>query len=110
MNKDMVEIINVEADTQEIYDALPVIAEGEVWKIKSFGACDINIGDHKSSFYLLKWGNVNVCPISLTGNTIEIPIDRDFTGDSVKKFTIVYKNNSSSAKNLAFWIRATKRN
>jgi len=108
-NKDIIEIINVPANTQDVYDSLPNIPLNDVWKIKSFGACDLNNGDNKSSFYLLKYGNTNICPICITGNTVEININKEFKGDGNNKFTVVYKNNSSESKNLAFWIRAVKR-
>ena len=77
-------------------------------KLKFFGAVDINMGDSKSSVWVLQWGSgtswETIKILSLTGNTKNLELDRVFEGDGVKKFRVIRRNYSSTNKELAFWI------
>jgi len=73
------------------------------------GASDINTGDNKSSVFQLLWGNIGsfttVFAFALTGNVYEFEVTEEFIGDGSKFFRLVRINNSTSAKNLAMWIK-----
>jgi len=98
----------VGAGLNSTYD-FPIILNGVVWMVTHFGAADMNLGDNKSSVYVLKWGSDIERIISLTGNTSEIALNKEFTGDGVKKLSILRMNKSGFDKQLPCWIRAYQR-
>lgn len=104
-SKNILVIQNVGAGQSYTWEST-VVPNGARWHIKKFGAIDINIGDHKSSIYKLKWGSVDYRPISLTGNTYQIDIDEEIVGDGSKKLSVQMYNTSGQAKQLSFWIKA----
>jgi len=88
---------------------LGVIPLDETWYLRSFGACDINMGDNKSSVYILKFGSDIKYIISLTGNTQTINIGKEFAGDGVKRFSVDRFNYSGYNKRCPFWLEVSKK-
>ena len=100
----------VNGNSVDTFD-FPIIPNGEHWCLLSFGACDINLGDNKSSVYSLLWDNEPIRGgiISLTGSTYEIQINKEIIGDGIKTLKIRRENKSNSAKQLPCWIVAVKK-
>ena len=90
---------------------LPALPLDELWVITTFGAVDINVGDSKSSLYLLKWDNdiVDGGIISVTGSTYEIKSTWEFVGDGIKQLSIQRFNTSNTNKQMPVWVQAYKR-
>jgi len=86
------------------------IAVGKRFIIKEFGASGAVDTDNKSSLYLLQWGVVgtfeDIRAISVTGNTVLLPIGKQFIGDGVKFIRITRQNPSATAKRCPFWLVA----
>jgi len=87
----------------------PPVPSGVAAVVTVFGGADINLGDGKSSAYLLQWGTVgsfqDVAVVSVSGNTFEQRIDQSFLGDGQKFFRIMRQNNSSFAKRCPVWLK-----
>jgi len=100
---------NVNAGATVNLDGSPILNGKKLIMIKAGGA-DINMGDNKSSAYLVQWGIVGnfeeIIVFALTGNTVEIIINREFIGDGIKFMRITRQNNSSTTKRLPFWLHA----
>ncbi len=100
---------NTGAGIQTIKNS-PIIPSGQTWVVKTFGAADIDLGDNKSSYYVLQWGSgvtfEDIRILALTGATFEVELKRDFEGDGAKFLRVVMKNNSGAAKDLSFWYDA----
>lgn len=107
-DKTFIEISKVGAGQNDTIE-LPIIPLGDTWMLDMFLVSDINVGDNKSSFYILKWGEDNILPASVTGDTFALHISKDFTGDGQKRFSVVRYNTSTQEKNMPFVIRAQKR-
>lgn len=103
---------NTGAGIQTIKNS-PIIPLNQTWIVSLFGAADIDLGDNKSSYYVLQWGSggsfEDVRILALTGATYEAKLNREFLGDGVKFLRVIMKNNSGSAKDLAFWYNAYER-
>jgi hypothetical protein len=86
----------------------PAIPAKTTITITSFGAADINMGDNKSSAWVLQWGSSGsfetVRIISLTGDTHTEKMKYPLIGDGVKYLRVVRRNYSGSNKELPFWI------
>ncbi len=82
------------------------VPQGEQWLLQKFGACDINMGDNKSSVYTLYFGTTILKIISVTGSTIELPVGIMVEGDGTKRLIINAKNNSKYHKMMPCWIDA----
>lgn len=93
--------------------ASPIIPNGKIWVVSLFGAADIDLGDNMSSYYVLQWGSgatfEDIRILALTGATQEVKLNKEFVGDGVKFLRVIMKNNSGSAKDLAFWYNAYER-
>ena len=87
----------------------PVVPNGKTWVIKNIGACDINLGDNKSSVYVFRFGTDIIRILSLTGNTQEIELRKEFTGDGAKTFNIIRYNKSGFDKEMPCWASAYER-
>jgi len=93
-------------DNPEYPSAIP---NGETWMIEDFRAGDINLGDNKSSWYVLRFGTEIIEFISVTGNTQTVKVDQEFTGDGTKKINVLRFNESGFAKKCGFKVMAYKR-
>jgi len=86
----------------------PPIPSKKTLKLRSFGAADINMGDNKSSVWVLQWGAIGnfetIRVLSLTGFTKEILFKRELIGDGVKFLRVKCINNSGFEKDLPFWV------
>jgi hypothetical protein len=87
----------------------PAIPADETWMIRDFKAADIDFGDNKSSVYVLRFGTDIMEFISLTGNTMVIPVNEELTGDGSKKLNVMRYNNSGHPKQMPFKVTAYKR-
>lgn len=97
----------VNAGLSDIFE-FPVLPNGEIWVLKTLGAADINMGDNKSSVYILEF-SPEIWILSLTGNTQQIFLDKEIVGDGIIKLKITRINNSGSNKRLPVWVHAYKR-
>jgi hypothetical protein len=113
-NKSYLDWSVVNAGTQDVH-SFPVLASGERWVITKMGGCDIRTtGENASSVYVLQWGSTGswetVRLISLSGNTIEYEIGREFEGDGVKSFRLIRINKSATNnRELPVWLDAYSR-
>lgn len=96
------------AGANDVTDSAP-IPNGKTLIITKFGAADSNRGDNKSSDYLLQWGIVGsfieIQVITLTGNTVEIPLNEQLVGNGAKFLRITRVNNSATAKRCPVWVK-----
>lgn len=90
----------------------PAIARGKNLVLRRFGAIDINLGDNKSSVYVLQWGSGStfqtIRVLSLTGDTKEIEFKKELEGDGTKHLRVSVQNSSPTSKKMAFWIEANE--
>ncbi len=89
-------------------DTAPV-ASGRTLTVTKFGGADINMGDSKSSAYLLQWGVVGsfieLGAIALTGNTFELSLNEQLVGNGAKFLRITRQNNSATLKRCPVWVK-----
>ena len=94
------------------FDTNPVPA-GENWQITRAIFSDQNIGDNKSGGFKLEWGasgtfqTITAC--FQTGDTIDLPINRQFEGDGTNFFRLTRFNFSSQNKFMTVIIEGFKR-
>jgi len=67
------------------------------------------MGDNKSSVYALKFGDDILRIISVTGNTHEIIMNKEITGNGTKTVKIIRMNKSGVEKQLPCWLTAYER-
>jgi len=108
-SKNIINFATLGAGASNVIEYPTAIPAGKTWVIRVFGACDINMGDSKSSEYMLRLGSENIQPIVVTGDTHEIRDIPEITGDGSKKIGVYVKNNSVHPKAMPFWIRAYER-
>jgi len=106
-NKLITSTVNAGATSVENYSA--AVPTGKIWVIKEFGGADINLGDNKSSIYVLRFGSDILKILTYTGNSGTVLMNEEITGDGVKKVNVVRMNKSGSTKELPFWIKAYER-
>lgn len=103
--KDFTKVVAGKLDSIVAFNPIP---NNKTIKITLFGAADINMGDNKSSVWILQWGKTgdwNILRIlSLTGTTQDLKLKESLIGDGVKSLRVVRKNYSSTEKELPFWI------
>jgi hypothetical protein len=85
------------------------VPAGEKWVISAFGAADIQKTDPKSTLYILRFGSDIIKVISATGDTYNIAMKHEITGDGAKQLNVQRFNFSSDNKPCPFWIEAYKR-
>lgn len=111
-DKNIINTSNLNAGVTDNIDSVP-IPNGESWTIYQFGAADINLGDNRSTTYLLRFGTVgnfkDLGLISVTGNTFAQKLRETITGNGTKFVRVVRINNSVSNKACPFWIKAQSR-
>ena len=96
----------VAANSQDIVEHPMAIPSGKLWVIRKFGAADINLGDSKSTVYVLRFGTEILRIISVTGNTYEPDFRFELTGDGSSKINVVRQNKSGFEKICPFWVSA----
>jgi hypothetical protein len=110
MNRDITKLNTLTALSNDNVDGAAIPA-GKKLTISKFGAADINLGDNKSSYYILRWGNPGVgfeelAVISVTGGTYEFNLKMERTGDGTKFLRIQRNNNSLVDKRCSAWVKA----
>ena len=102
------ELINAGANSSFDFPAVP---EGKRILIIKFGALDRaldNLG--KGSFFVLQWGSAGnfaeLAAISVVGNTIELPVSYQITGDGTKFLRVKSYNDSATNKQIIWWLKA----
>ena len=108
MDKSFILVSNLNAASNDLYET-PVIPLNDVWMLKEFGACDVNLGDSKSSVYVLFFGSEVLKIISVTGNTCNIAISQEIIGNGADTIKIRRYNNSGFTKQMPVWLKAFKR-
>lgn len=107
--KSLVVVSSLGAGLNDVVEYPVAIPNGEKWVIRVFGAADINLGDNKSTAYILRFGTDILQPIiTVTGNTYESRTNREVIGDGTKKVNVVRQNKSGFTKDCPFWIKAYK--
>ncbi len=98
---------NVDAGATDV-QASDIIPDGAVVRLSSFGGLDPNVGDNKSSIIGIQWGNSTKWKTIRAGGsgTFDFNVKLDFKGDGTKRFRLVRKNNSATAKPLICWLFA----
>lgn len=80
----------------------PAIPNSQTWVIGKAIFADINMGDNKSSTYLLEFGNgaswTIITAFAITGDTREVLIDKEVVGNGTKVLRLTRKNNSATNK------------
>jgi len=109
MIKDIINVSTLASGTQDVINYPDAIPNSKKWVINKFGAVDVNLGDSKSSVYILRFGTDIITIISVTGNTYEVNINKEIIGDGVKKINVVRQNKSGHGKDMGFWVRAYER-
>jgi len=109
MNKNIVVASTLNGGANDIIEHGSAVPVGQVWFMKKFGAADVNLGDNKSSVYVLRFGTEIIKIISVTGNTQEIEVAQEIIGDGTKKVNVMRYNNSGQNKQCPFWITAYER-
>ena len=109
MMKDIINVSNLNSGSQDVIEYPNAIPNGKIWVIGCFGGIDINLGDSKSSVYILRFGTDILSAISLSGNTKELTIHKEIIGDGTKKLNVVRQNKSGFNKDLVFWVKAQER-
>ena len=75
---------------------------------RAFGGADINLGNNKSSIYILEWGTPGsfdtVAIVSATGTTESTILKEQYEGDGVKYARVILMNTDSAAKDLVCWL------
>jgi hypothetical protein len=108
MNRSVKILTTLAAGAVDVTDSAP-IANGKTITVTKFGGGDINLGDNKSSAYLLQWGIVGsfieLGALAFTGNTNEIAIDEQLVGNGAKFIRITRQNNSASIKRCPVWVK-----
>lgn len=91
-------------DAQE----LPVIPNGEVWRVTRFGGSEVGTGDGKASVVALQlfdgttWQTIR--GFGLTSTAVQLDLARDIRGDGTKKLRVVRQNKSAVAKQILVWV------
>jgi len=109
MKRDLLKLSNVTVGNTDNIDT-GIIPTGNKLIITRFGAADVNIGDNKSSLFILKWGVVGsfdeLAVISLCGDTFEYAMKEQLIGDGVKFLRISRSHQSASDKRCPVWVKA----
>ena len=101
----------VAASGQDIQE-LPVIPNGEVWRVTRFGGSEVGTGDGKASVVGLQlfdgsaWQTIRGFGIVSTG--VEVELARDVRGDGTKRLRVVRQNKSAAAKQIIAWVEGFK--
>ncbi len=95
-------------DAQE----LPIIPNGEVWRVTRFGGSEVGTGDGKASVIALQlWDGTawqTVRGFGVVSAVAEVELARDMLGDGTRKLRIVRQNKSAAAKQIIAWLEGFK--
>lgn len=102
---------SVAASSQDVQE-LPIIPNGQVWRVTRFGGSEVGAGDGKASVVGLQvfdgtaWQTIRGFGIVSTG--VEVELARDIRGDGTKKLRVVRQNKSAAAKQIIAWVEGFK--
>lgn len=91
---------------------LPVIPNGEVWRITRFGGSEVGSGDGKASVIALQlfdgtaWQTIR--GFGVVSTAVEVELARDIRGNGTKKLRVVRQNKSSTSKQIIAWLEGFK--
>src|SRR5512138_3776110 len=101
----------VAASGQDAFE-LPVIPNGEVWRITRFGGSEVGTGDGKASVIALQlWdGSVwqTIRGFGVVSTVAEVDLSRDVRGDGTRKLRVLRQNKSAAAKQVIAWLEGFK--
>lgn len=95
-------------DVQE----LPVIPDGEVWRVTRFGGSEVGSGDGRASAVTLQlfdgttWQTLRT--FGLSSAVAEVALSRDIRGDGKKKLRVVRQNGAGAPRRIVAWLDAFK--
>jgi len=98
---------SVAASSQDIQE-LPVIPNGEVWRVTRFGGSEVGTGDGKASVIALQiydgtsWQTIR--GFGVVSTAVEVELARDVRGDGTRKLRIIRQNKSATAKQIIAWL------
>jgi hypothetical protein len=98
---------NVAANAIEMMQS-DVIPQNKTVRLSCFGGFDPAIGDGKASVIAIQWGfGTNWKTLRAGGGgPFEYNVNIEVVGDGNKRFRLVRKNNSGTAKTLICWLFA----
>jgi hypothetical protein len=90
---------------------LPVIPNGDRWRLRLMGMADPATGDGIASIVALQlgpgtWNTIRA--FSAAGTTVQIEIDREITGNGTRQLRVVRQNPSAVAKQIVAWLEGYK--
>lgn len=101
-------ITSVGAGVMDDVMSYPVIPAKKTFVIKLFGGADINMGDNKSSVWILQYGKNEAWDtiriLALTGCTKDLLMKYPLIGDGTRNVRIIRRNYSGTTKELPCWI------
>ena len=114
INRSRVQLIHENAIPSGIdLQTSPAIPAGQTWQITRIIFADKSIGDGLSGGFKVDWGSGSTFEVLaaayLEGNTIDLPINKVFTGDSVKHFRLIRQNNSAPNKEMFIMVEGFQR-
>ena len=88
----------------------PIIPAGETWMISRIIFADGGIGDGISGAFRVDYGTTDILLAAyLTGNTMAIEINREFTGDGAKRFRFIRVNHSAEDRSMVIIVEGRKK-
>ncbi len=101
----------VVASGQDVLE-LPVIPNGEVWRVTRFGGSEVGTGDGKASVIALQlWDGTawqTVRGFGVASGVADVELARDIRGDGTRKLRVVRQNKSTAAKQIIAWLEGFK--
>lgn len=102
--------LNLGANLTDTEDSVAIPNEKRLM-IRKIGIACQSLSDNSGVSISVRFGIVgqfqDVRSFFTSGNTIEIPINKELTGDGLKFFRVIVKNYSAvSARDVSWWIEA----
>jgi hypothetical protein len=86
----------------------PAIPDGAIVTIRKFGVSEPNIGDNKSSTFVLRWGSPGsftiVRALHASGSPHEIVVNKRVTGNGTRFLRVEVTNASAAPKEVFVWL------
>lgn len=97
------------AGTNNIFE-FPVFPSGKKVYVEKFGGLDrAQDTSRRGSVFLLQWGEngdwSTEAAISVVGATYEVDVLKEFACDGTKKFRVLQYNDSTTNKQIMWWVR-----
>jgi hypothetical protein len=92
---------------------LPVIPDGDRWRVRFMGMADPGTGDGISSVVALQieqpagtWTTVRA--LSSAGQTVQLQIDKEIKGNGSRRLRLARQNKSAVSKQIVAWLEGYK--